>query len=136
MDEALLDTDILSEILKQRNLLVRQKAAQYLKHHGRFALSVFTRFEIVRGYKEKNAVRQLQRFDGFCQRSLIMPADDAVFEKAGELWVAARRGGYAHGDADLIIAATALESGRVLLTGNTAHFAWIPALRLDDWRQP
>jgi predicted nucleic acid-binding protein len=135
MDETLLDTDILSEVLKRRNFLVRQTAAQYLKQHGRFALSVFTRFEIVRGYKEKNAIRQLQRFEGFCQRSLILPADDSVFEKAGELWVAARRGGYAHGDADLIIAATALQSGRVLVTGNTAHFAWIPGLRLDDWRQ-
>jgi tRNA(fMet)-specific endonuclease VapC len=136
MDESLLDTDILSEVLKQRHPIVRQKAAQYLKAYGRFAFSVFTRFEIVRGYKEKNAVRQMQRFEVFCQRSFILPASDAIFERAAELWVAARRGGYAHGDADLIIAATALESGRVLITGNTPHFAWIPGLMLDDWRQP
>jgi predicted nucleic acid-binding protein len=134
MDEALFDTDILSEVLKQRHPLVRKKAAQYLKEHGRFAFSVFTRFEIVRGYKEKNAVRQLQRFEHFCQRSIILPADDRVFEQAGELWVAARHAGHAHGDADLIIAATALQSGRVLVTGNTPHFAWIPQLRLDNWR--
>jgi predicted nucleic acid-binding protein len=134
MDEALLDTDILSEVLKQRHPIVAHKAAQYLHAHGRFALSVFTRFEITRGYKEKNAVRQLQRFEVFCQRSIILPASDIVFEKAGELWVEARRAGHAHGDADLIIAATALESGRVLATGNTPHFAWISGLRLDDWR--
>jgi predicted nucleic acid-binding protein len=136
MDEALLDTDILSELLKQRHPIVRRKAGQYLKEKGRFTFSVFTRFEITRGYKEKNAVRQLQRFEVFCQRSLILPADDTVFEQAGELWVAARRGGHSHGDADLIIAATARESGRVLVTGNTPHFAWIPGLRLEDWRQP
>ena len=136
MDEVLLDTDILSEVLKQRHPIVDQKAVQYLKTHGRFVFSVFSRFEIARGYKEKNAVRQLQRFEVFCQRSLILPASDAVFEHAGELWVAARRGGHAHGDADLIIAATALDCGRVLVTGNTPHFAWIPDLRLDNWRQP
>jgi tRNA(fMet)-specific endonuclease VapC len=136
MDEALLDTDILSEVLKQRNSVVRHKAAHHLKEHGRFSFSVFTRFEIVRGYKEKNAIRQLQRFEVFCERSLVLPADDTVFEKAGELWVVARRDGYPHGDADLIIAATALKSGRVLVTGNTPHFAWIPGLVLDDWRQP
>ena len=136
MDEALLDTDILSEVLKNRHPIVVQKAASYLQTHGRFAFSVFTRFEIVRGYKEKNALRQLQRFEGFCQRSLILPATDALFEQAGELWVAARHGGHPHGDADLIIAATALDSRRVLVTGNTPHFAWVPGLRRDDWRQP
>jgi hypothetical protein len=34
----------------------------------------------------------------------------------------------------LIIAATALETGRALVTGNTAHFGWIPALTIEDWR--
>ena len=43
---------------------------------------------------------------------------------------------YPNADADLIIAATAMEHGRVLVTGNTPHFAWISGLRLEDWRQP
>jgi predicted nucleic acid-binding protein len=50
------------------------------------------------------------------------------------IWVDARRGGYPRNDADLIIAATAMESGRVLVTGNAPHFAWIPGLSLADWR--
>ena len=33
-----------------------------------------------------------------------------------------------------LIAATALETGRVLVTGNTAHFAWISGLSLANWR--
>jgi predicted nucleic acid-binding protein len=33
-----------------------------------------------------------------------------------------------------IIAATALETGRTLVTGNIAHFDWIPGLALADWR--
>jgi predicted nucleic acid-binding protein len=37
-------------------------------------------------------------------------------------------------DADLIIAATAMEHRRVLVSGNTDHFAWIPGLVLDNWR--
>lgn len=64
------------------------------------------------------------------------PLTDAIFNRAEDLWVLARKGGHPHGDADLIIAATALEHGRVLVTGNTAHFAWVPGLRLEDWRQP
>ena len=136
MDSALLDTDILSEVLKQRNAPVATKAASYLSIHGQFSFSVFTRFEIERGYKEKNAVRLLSRLTTFCQHSLVFPLSDAIFDRAADLWVLARQGGHPHGDADLLIAATALENGRVLITGNTAHFAWIPGLRIEDWRQP
>jgi predicted nucleic acid-binding protein len=50
------------------------------------------------------------------------------------LWADAGKGGYPRNDADLIIAATALESDRVLVTGNGPHFSWIPGLSLADWR--
>jgi tRNA(fMet)-specific endonuclease VapC len=52
------------------------------------------------------------------------------------LWVLARSAGVQANDADLIIAATALEAGLVLATGNTPHFEWIPGLRIEDWRVP
>ena len=32
------------------------------------------------------------------------------------------------------LAATVLETDRTLITGNTAHYEWIPGLKLDDWR--
>ena len=136
MDLALLDTDTLSEVLKQRNATVAQHAVAYLQDHGQFAFSAFTRFEILRGYQESQATRQLPRFAAFCAQSLILPVTDAVFDRAADLWVIARRGGHPHGDADLIIAATALAQGLELVTGNTQHFAWIPGLTLVDWRQP
>lgn len=136
MDLALLDTDTLSEVLKQRNPIVSQHAAAYLQIHGQFAFSAFTRFEILRGYKESKATRQLPRFAAFCAQSLVLPVTDAIFDRAAELWVMARQGGHPHGDADLLIAATALEHSRELVTGNTSHFAWVPGLSLADWRLP
>lgn len=136
MDAALVDTDILSEVLKQRNATVAQKAAAYLADQRQFAFSIFTRFEIARGYKEKGATRLLTRLATFCRHSLVLSLTDAIFDRAENLWVLARKGGHPHGDADLIIAATALEHSRVLVTGNTAHFGWIPGPTLEDWRQP
>ena len=136
MDAALLDTDMLIEFLKQKNPLVAQHAAAYFQQHSEFAFSAISRYEVLRGIKEKNAVVQAQRFSVFTQHSVILPITDSILNQTADLWVAARRGGHPNGDADLIIAATALESGRVLVTGNTAHFAWIPNLRLADWRQP
>ena len=136
MEVALLDTDVLSEVLKQRNPQVVARAAAYLRSHGSFAFSAFTRFEISRGFKEKGATNQLTRFREFCQHSLIIPVTESVFDRAEDLWAIARRGGSPCGDADLIIAATALESGRVLVTGNTAHYSWISGLKFEDWRTP
>lgn len=136
MDPVILDTDILSEVLKQQDPIVAGHARNYLRSHGQFSISAVTRFEIIRGYKGRNATAQLARFLAFCGHSLIVPVTDAVFDRAADLWVASRQLGYASGDADLLIAATALEHGRRLVTGNKAHFAWIPRLPIDDWRQP
>ncbi len=133
---ALLDTDILSELLKKRNAAVLTKCSAYLAAHGAFSFSLFTLFEIERGLKEKAATQQLAKFATFCQHSRVLPLSEPVLHRAGDLWAHARQGGHPHGDADLIIAATAVEHGLVLITGNTSHFTWVPGLTLDNWRTP
>jgi tRNA(fMet)-specific endonuclease VapC len=132
----LLDTDILSELLKQKDPNVVRKAAVYLHLHGQFAFSALTRYEVVRGLLEKRATAQLSKFTLFCQQSLVLPLTDAVLDRAADLWATAGRLGRPRSDADLLIAATALENGRALATGNHPHFQWIPGLVIDDWRQP
>ena len=134
MNLALLDTDILSELLKQQNPAVQQNAANYLSEHGQFAISAITRYEVVRGLKSKQAWRQLNQFHSFCGNTLVLPISDAVLDRASDLWADARKGGHPGRDPDLIIAATALESSRVLITGNLAHFSWIPSLTIENWR--
>ena len=135
MQAALLDTDILSEVLKQKNPTVVQKAAEYLQQHE-FAISAMTWYEVVRGLKFKRASRQLKNFERFCSNSIVCPISEEILNRAADLWVAGEHGGHPHRDADLIIAATALEHGRLLVTGNTPHFAWIQGLSVEDWRVP
>lgn len=136
MDESLLDTDILNEVLKQRNTNVIRRAAEYLALHGRFSISSITRYEALRGLKEKCATGQLSRFLEFCRHSSIVSVSDDVLDRAAELWALGRRQGLTPNDADLIIAATAIAHGRTLVTGNTVHFQWIPGLTLSNWRDP
>jgi tRNA(fMet)-specific endonuclease VapC len=136
MPLALLDTDILNEVLKQKNPHVVKNAAEYLQQHQQFAISSIAWYEVVRGLREKGATRQLQRFERFCQHSLIHDVTTSVLDRAADLWVLARKGGYSGRDADLMIASTALEHGRVLVTGNTGHFTWIPGLTVENWRDP
>ena len=134
MDAALLDTDILTEFFKGQNAVVLGHADAYLQTHGQFAVSAFTHYEIVRGLRFKNASSKLKAFDALCQGVQIIPVTGEVLNRAADLWVAGRKGGFAHRDADLIIAATALEHGRTLVTGNTSHFQWVSGLQIDNWR--
>ncbi len=132
----LLDTDALSEILKQKHSVVVQRANDYLRQYQQFAFSSMTRYEVVRGLKEKGATRQLQQFALFCQHSLILGITDAILDRTADLGVTAYQAGHPRNDADLIIAATAREHRRILVTANTTHFSWIPGLVVEDWRQP
>lgn len=134
MDEALLDTDILSEVLKRKDPQVLATAARYLSQHQRLAFSAMTVYEIIRGMKANQASRQLADFLKTVGTSDVFPISTSVLMRAADLWAEARRGGHPQHDADLIIAATALEAQRVLVTGNTAHYSWIHGLRLEDWR--
>jgi predicted nucleic acid-binding protein len=136
MDESLLDTDILNEVLKQRNANVIRHAAEYLAIHGRFSISSITRYEALRGLKEKGATGQLSRFLEFCRHTSIVPVSEDILDRAADLWSLGRRQGLTPKDADLIIAATAVADGRTLVTGNTVHFQWIPGLTLSNWRDP
>jgi tRNA(fMet)-specific endonuclease VapC len=134
MDETLLDSDILSEILKGKNQQVLDAANRYLTQHPQFAFSAITLYEITRGFRATRAVRGLTKFLKLVDDSDVLPVSIPVLRRAADLWADAYRGGHPRGDADLIIAATALESKRVLATGNTAHFTWIPGLTVTDWR--
>jgi tRNA(fMet)-specific endonuclease VapC len=134
MDIALIDTDILSEVLKKKDSQVLATAQAYLGQHQRLAFSAVTVYEILRGMRAKNAVRQLHDFLRTVSTSDVLPVSVPVLIRAADLWADAVNGGHPRDDADLIIAATAIEAGRVLVTGNTNHFAWISGLALSDWR--
>jgi hypothetical protein len=47
MSLCLLDTDTLSEVLKQRHPTVVQRASAYLQQYQQFAFSSITRYEVV-----------------------------------------------------------------------------------------
>lgn len=73
MTRCLLDMDILSELLKRQNKNVVKHAAEYLQQFGAFSFSNFTCFEVIRGFREKRAITQLNKFDEFCVIAILCP---------------------------------------------------------------
>jgi len=136
MEEVLLDTDMLSEVLKGVDAVVSANARHYLRMQPRFRFSLVTKFQVLRGLKWKAASVQQVQFEQICRDSIILQIDDAVIERAAVLWAQAKTKGKPAEDADLLIAATALENNIALCTGNFDHYKWIPGLQLINWRLP
>lgn len=128
----LLDTDTLSAVLR-RNPVVTARARDYLRIHHRFAFSIITRYEILRGLKAKRATRQQAAFDRFCVANTILPLSDAIVVRAAEIYADLYQRGELIGDADILIAATAIVEGHGLVTNNDRHFERIEGLNIDNW---
>jgi tRNA(fMet)-specific endonuclease VapC len=134
--QALLDTDILSEVIKGRDVNVQLCAQAYLADHGQLQFSIITRYEILRGLKAKVAFRQALAFEQQCAQSIVLPLDDDVVVQAAEIYGLLKKQGTVIGDADILIAATALVHDLTLVTGNLGHFRRIPTLQCETWRSP
>jgi tRNA(fMet)-specific endonuclease VapC len=135
MAPSLLDTDTLSGIMRQ-NPLVLANARAYLAIHSRFTLSLVTRYEVLRGLKVKQATAQQAAFEQFCAANIVLPLTDNIIFRAADIYADLHRHGALIGDADILIAATALEHGLVLITNNTNHFNRIAGLPLQNWLAP
>src|SRR5436309_2664241 len=128
----LLDTDILSAVMRREPAAIAS-ARIYLHVHQRFTFSIITRYEILRGLKSKNAVTQLVAFDAFCAANTILPLTDANVVRAASIYADLYRRGALIGDADILIAASALVNGYGVVTNNQRHFSRITGLQLDNW---
>jgi tRNA(fMet)-specific endonuclease VapC len=130
--KTLLDTDVLSALMRRVPSAVN-RARTYLADHQQLTISLVTRFEILRGLKAKRATTQLTVFDSFCANNEVLPITDQIIVRAADIYAGLHIGGQLIPDADILIAATALENGLVMATNNVADFTRIANLRIDNW---
>lgn len=132
VSQVILDTDILTAIMRKDSIAV-PRARRYLRTHNRFHLSIITRYEILRGLKAKGATRQTETFETFCARNVILPLADEIIVRAADIYADLRTRGELIGDADILIAATALVHKLGVVTNNTKHFERISGLHVENW---
>jgi tRNA(fMet)-specific endonuclease VapC len=132
MASLLLDTDVLSALMR-RNQHVVSSARRYLEEYGFFTISVITMYEIQRGLKARAAKKQQAAFDELCRSSTVLPVDDMVASRASTIYADLTSRGELIGDADILIAATALVHQMSLVTNNVRHFRRIPGLEIEGW---
>ena len=121
MSKSLLDTDILSEILKGINPTVASNAAAYRQAFGRYSLSSITVMEVISGLQRNQSHRRIQKFLTEISGEEVLPFGHAEGKLAGEIDGDLERLGRPIGRCDPMIAAIAITNGLELVTGNTVH---------------
>jgi tRNA(fMet)-specific endonuclease VapC len=134
MNELLLDTDTISLFLRNEPKIM-SKADKYLKFHKGFTFSVITHFEILRGLKVKDAQRQIIKFGLICLQSKELNLTSEIINRASEIYANLYQRGQIIGDADILIAATAIENNLAIVTNNESHFSRITDLQVLNWNK-
>lgn len=141
MERSLLDTDILSEVLKAKDPNVIAWATAYKQQFGQLTISSITVMEVVKGFHKAGQPITLDRFLTALRNSEVLVFDLSAAEIGGRVFGDLERTGQPIGRADVMIAAIALRYDLLLITGNLRHYERIrkvgyPDLRLGNWREP
>lgn len=132
MNPAVLDTDVVSTLMRRDPVAV-VNASLYVAEHALLTISCITRFEVLRGLHAQRSASKIAAFETSCHSLTILPLTDAIIMRAAEIYGGLHRRGRLIGDADILIAATAMVNGREVVTNNTSHFERIEGLTVGNW---
>jgi tRNA(fMet)-specific endonuclease VapC len=126
----LLDTDVCIEILRGNEKAIRRQEAC----PEELAVSFMTAAELFYGAEHSDFP---ERSHMLVQRFLVavpmIQSEDGILHRFAALKAGLKRRRLPLPDADIFIAATALEHANALVTGNAKRFSRIEGLRIEDW---
>jgi tRNA(fMet)-specific endonuclease VapC len=139
MQRALLDTDILSEVIKGIHPNVVANAKAYAEEHRILTFTSASTYEILGGLFRKSAKRQIERTEALFAKNEEIAPTPMDYRLAAEISGTLIQLGTPIGLIDPIIAACALRRGMAIATGNIRHFTYIQDAGFDfpiqNWRE-
>lgn len=129
----LFDTDICSALFKQN----RRVEARFMQYLGRLHISTATLGELfVWAKRRKASPDRLQAVLDLLNDVQVLPVDETVAQKFGEIRAALLDAGLGAPPMDMLNAAVALVHGLTMVTHNVAAYANVPGLAVVDWLVP
>ncbi|MDW7740638.1 MAG: type II toxin-antitoxin system VapC family toxin [Bacillota bacterium] len=126
----LIDTDICIHILCGSNKVIEERK----KYPDQVAVSFMTLAELYYGAeKSANPIKNRSLIEQFLLTIDVINSDNQIMHRFGLLKASLENLSLSLADADLMIAATALEKCNLLVTGNLKHFGRIDGLLLANW---
>ncbi len=127
----LLDTNICVYMINRRPPQVLARLADFPAQG--LALSAITGAELMFGVAKSGSARNRAALEKFLLPFDLLPFDAAAMQAYGPLRADPQRRGVPIGAMDMLIAAHALALDAMLVTNNSAEFARVPGLRLENW---
>ena len=127
----LLDTNILTDLIKHPDGRVRKRVAEVGEEN--LCTSIVVACELRFGARKKNAAALTKRIEQLLQTIEVMPLAEDVDCTYAEVRTALEKKGRSIGANDLLIGAHALNERCVLVTHNGSEFAHIAGLKIEDW---
>jgi tRNA(fMet)-specific endonuclease VapC len=127
----LLDTNIVSHIMRQPEGKAGQKLADY--EFGQVGISSIVLSELLYGIEKSGSVRLQLQLDFLVRRLTYVPYDEAVALRYAQVRAGLERSGTPIGPLDTFIAAHALALDLPLVTANVREFSRVPDLRVENW---
>ena len=127
----LLDTNILSAIVKQPAGLLAQKIAALSRET--FCTSIVVASELRYGTYRKGSAKLTVQVEKVLAGVDILPLEEPVDHHYGSIRAELERIGQPIGHNDLFIAAHARALGLTLVTANLGEFSRVPGLSVENW---
>jgi len=127
----LFDTDVCIELLNGNQEVV-QRRNQYDDTIGISFMSVAELF--YGAEKSTDPTKNFTTIEALLLSMEIIQTDIPILRRFGLIKGQLEKKGNAIADADILIAATTMEKGTRLITGNLKHFDRIPGLVIENWR--
>lgn len=127
----LVDTNVISERTKKEP---HPKVVAWLDAQREIAVCTVTLMELQYGISLRNSNRLNSWFSLFLDRVKEIPVTREVALLAGESLARAAKKGVTLSIQDMLIAATAMQSGRVLVTRNTRDFETCPVMIFNPFK--
>ena len=129
MSRYMLDTDILSYVIRGTNPKLNRKVASKA---GRLCMSSITYHELLYGARMRGSQRIESVIDVLAEMVPVVDFSD----QAAAIRAALDLSGRTIGVMDALIAATAKVERCILVTNNTNHFSRIDGLSIENWATP
>ena len=127
-----LDTNIMSYLLKGDKSILKN-VQNIITNGEKLIINPITFYEIYRGLLNKKAVKQLNKFEQYCNQFENCEFSRKTFIIAAEIYSDLKSNGKLIDDADIFIAALCIENGFVLITNNEKHFNRVKKLKFLNW---
>ena len=102
--------------------------------HSSIKVPSMVRAELIAGaYNGHDVKNDIENINGFLSPYEVIPFDKGASDIYGRIWAELEKTGRRIGANDLIIAATVMSNGGILVTNNTKEFSRIKGLHLEDW---